>query len=127
MITRCSSRSRIALPPLKERFDRFDEGVEAIIALLSQTVTDYDGQHARLASARCEPKEVLREHCAAVGRDFSEVTCSCQVRAEGDLDALLTTVAGWRDAGADLAVIGLPLHAKPELVGELSAALAPLA
>jgi F420-dependent oxidoreductase-like protein len=161
----------IPLPPLKERFDRFDEGVEAIVALLSQTVTDYDGKYVQLANARCEPKpvqrphppitiggngrkrtlrtaaryaaewnattqdqalytelkEVLREHCAAVGRDFSEITCSCLVRAEGDLDALVTTLAGWRDAGADLAVIGLPLHAKPEFLGELSAALAPLA
>ena len=43
----------IPLPPLKERFDRFDEGVEAIIALLSQTVTDYDGQYVKLTSARC--------------------------------------------------------------------------
>jgi hypothetical protein len=49
------------------------------------------------------------------------------VRSDADLDALVTTLAGWRDAGADLAVIGLPLHAKPEFLGELSAALAPLA
>ena len=111
----------IPLPPLKERFDRFDEGVEAIIALLSQTVTDYDGQYVQAhrapvaspsrcsartrlsplaavaASAPCAPppatprsgtrpprtprstpklREVLRGHCDAVGRDFSEITCS---------------------------------------------------
>ena len=114
----------IPLPPLKERFDRFDEGVEAIIALLSQTVSNYDGTYVQLTNARCEPKpvqrphppitiggngrkrtlrtaaryasewngstqdpaeyaelkEVLREHCAAVGRDFSEITCSILVR-----------------------------------------------
>ena len=45
----------IPLPPLKERFDRFDEGVEAIIALLSQTVANYDGQYVQLTDARCEP------------------------------------------------------------------------
>ena len=161
----------IPLPPLKERFDRFDEGVEAIIALLSQTVANYDGQYVQLTNARCEPKpvqrphppitiggngrkrtlrtaaryaaewnattqdpaeyadlkEVLRGHCAAIGRDFSQITCSCLLRSDGDLDALAATLATWRDAGADLAVIGLPLHAKPGLLGELAATVASLA
>src|SRR6476660_6522254 len=35
----------IPLPPLKERFDRFDEGVEAVLGLLSQETTTYDGQY----------------------------------------------------------------------------------
>src|SRR3954452_9415387 len=118
----------IPLPPLKERFDRFDEGIEAIIALLSQTVSNYDGTYVQLTNARGEPKpvqrphppitiggngrkrtlrtaaryasqwngtaqdpaeyaelkEVLREHCAAVGRDFSEITCSILVRGAGE-------------------------------------------
>jgi F420-dependent oxidoreductase-like protein len=162
----------IPLPPLKERFDRFDEGVEAIIALLSQTVSDYDGTYVQLTNARCEPKpvqrphppitiggngrkrtlrtaaryasewngstqdpaeyaelkEVLRGHCAAVGRDFSEITCSILARGAGeDLAALPETVATWREAGADLIVVGLPLHAKPDYVGQLAEALEPLA
>ena len=149
----------IPLPPLKERFDRFDEGVEAITLLLSQAVSNYSGQYVTLTDARCEPKPVQRpyppitiggngrkrtlrtaarfaaewnattqdkaqyaelkgvlaEHCAAVGRDFGEITCSCLTRLDGeDYDSLLTTLAEWRDAGVDLAVIGLPLHAKPE-------------
>ena len=33
----------IDLPPLKERFDRFDEGVEAIVLLLSQPTTTFPG------------------------------------------------------------------------------------
>jgi F420-dependent oxidoreductase-like protein len=52
----------IDLPPLKERFDRFDEGCEAIIALLSNTESDYDGTYVHLAGARCEPKPVQRPH-----------------------------------------------------------------
>jgi F420-dependent oxidoreductase-like protein len=162
----------IPLPPLKERFDRFDEGVEAITLLLSQTVSNYSGQYVQLTDARCEPKPiqrpyppitiggngrkrtlrtaaryasewnattqdtaqytelkgVLAEHCAAIGRDPAEITCSCLLRWDGvDFDALLSTVTQWRDAGADLAVIGLPTHCKPELLSAMADALRTLA
>ena len=52
----------IDLPPLRERFDRFDEGVEVIIRLLSDTVTTFDGKYLHLTEARCEPKPVQRPH-----------------------------------------------------------------
>ena len=160
------------LPPLKERFDRFDEGLEVITRLLSSTVANYSGEYFTLTDARCEPKPVQRpyppitiggngrkrtlrtaarfasewnattqdmeqytelkgvlaEHCATVGRDFAEITCSSLVRWDGtDLDALRATVTGWRDAGADLAVIGLPTHCKPELLPAMAEALGSIA
>lgn len=52
----------IDLPPLRERFDRFDEGVEAIVLLLSQETSDLDGRYVQLRDARCEPKPVQRPH-----------------------------------------------------------------
>src|SRR5438046_8333730 len=52
----------IELPPLRERFDRFDEGVQAIIGLLSQPTTTLHGRYVRLTDARCEPKPVPRPH-----------------------------------------------------------------
>jgi F420-dependent oxidoreductase-like protein len=52
----------IALPPLKERFDRFDEGVEALVLLLTQEHSDLDGRYVQLRNARCEPKAVQRPH-----------------------------------------------------------------
>jgi F420-dependent oxidoreductase-like protein len=52
----------IDLPPLKERFDRFDEGVEAIVGLLSNTHTTLEGRYVKLTDARCEPKPVQRPH-----------------------------------------------------------------
>jgi F420-dependent oxidoreductase-like protein len=52
----------IALPPMRERFDRFDEGVEAIVSLLSQPVTTFSGKYVQLTSAYCEPKPVQRPH-----------------------------------------------------------------
>jgi F420-dependent oxidoreductase-like protein len=52
----------IDLPPLKERFDRFDEGLEVIRLLLSQEVSDFEGPHFHLRQARCEPKPVQQPH-----------------------------------------------------------------
>jgi len=48
----------IDLPPLKERFDRFDEALDVIDGLLTQEETDYDGKYYKLTAARCEPKPV---------------------------------------------------------------------
>jgi F420-dependent oxidoreductase-like protein len=52
----------IDLPPLKQRFDMFDEACEVIVGLLTNTTTDFEGQHYRLQQARCEPKTVQRPH-----------------------------------------------------------------
>jgi len=52
----------IPLPPLRERFDRFDEGVEAIVSLLSNETTTLGGRYVKLTDARCEPKPVQRPH-----------------------------------------------------------------
>jgi hypothetical protein len=38
-----------------------------------------------------------------------------------------TQAIAWRDAGVDLAVVGLPLHCKPEALAPLAELLAPLA
>ncbi|MDQ1377035.1 MAG: hypothetical protein QOE15_1208, partial [Acidimicrobiaceae bacterium] len=52
----------IELGTLKERFDRFDEAVEVIIALLSNTVSDFHGDYYTLEGARCEPKAIQQPH-----------------------------------------------------------------
>jgi F420-dependent oxidoreductase-like protein len=163
----------IELPPLRERFDRFDEGVEAVIALLSQETTTLQGRYVRLTGARCEPKpvqrphppvtiggrgrtrtlrtaarwaqqwnaitsdpaewaglkQVLVEHCGALGRDPGEITCSVNVRVEGPdgVKRAADLAAAYRDAGADLAILNLPLAADPAILTPLAEALAPLA
>jgi F420-dependent oxidoreductase-like protein len=163
----------IELPPLRERFDRFDEGVEAIVGLLSQPVTTLRGQYVKLTEARCEPKpvqqphppitiggrgpkrtlravarwaqqwnviaespaqwlelkDVLAGHCAAIGRDIDEITCSVNVRvdADKDLGPVVASAAAWRDAGVDLVILNLPQHAKPDSLKPLAEALSPLA
>ena len=165
----------IDLPPLRERLDRFDEGVEAVVRLLSQPTTTFDGRYVKLADARCEPKPVQRpypplviggrgktrtlrtaarwakqwnaitqdpadwlslresllEHCAALRRDPAEITCSVNIRldshSDADLDAAARAAAEYRDAGADLAIVGLPLRATPRVLEPLAARLAALA
>jgi F420-dependent oxidoreductase-like protein len=162
----------IDLPPLRERFDRFDEGVEAIIGLLSNETTTLAGRYVRLTDARCEPKpvqrphppvtiggrgrtrtlrtaarlaqqwnaitpgpedwlslkEALLEHCASIGRDPAEITCSVNVRVEGPdaISRAAEQAAAYRDAGADLAIMNLPLAADPAMIAPLAEALAPL-
>jgi F420-dependent oxidoreductase-like protein len=48
----------IPLGSLKERFDRFDEGLEVITSLLTNEYTDFSGHYYQLVHARCEPKPV---------------------------------------------------------------------
>jgi F420-dependent oxidoreductase-like protein len=163
----------IELPPLRERFDRFDEGVEAIVRLLTQPATTFAGKYIQLTDAHCEPKpiqqphppiviggrgktrtlrttaqwaqqwnaitpdaadwlslkEVLVGHCAQIGRDPAEITCSVNVRLDSadEIESAVRTAAAYRDAGADLAVIGLPLRATPDILRPLADQLAPLA
>ena len=46
----------IPLGTMTERMDRFDEGVEVIVRLLSEDTTSFDGTYYQLQDARCEPK-----------------------------------------------------------------------
>src|ERR1700678_2863288 len=52
----------IDLPPLRERFDRFDEGGQAIISFLTDEVATFEGRYVTLTEARCEPKPLQRPH-----------------------------------------------------------------
>ncbi len=48
----------IELGTMRERMDRFDEGVEVVKSLLSNETTDFAGVFYQLTDARCEPKPV---------------------------------------------------------------------
>jgi F420-dependent oxidoreductase-like protein len=46
----------IDLPPLRERFDRFEEACEVIDLLLTRETSNFVGKYYSLSDARCEPK-----------------------------------------------------------------------
>src|SRR3954453_14037083 len=52
----------IDLPPLRERFDRFDEAVEVIVKLLTETTANFSGKYYKLTEAYNEPKPVQKPH-----------------------------------------------------------------
>jgi F420-dependent oxidoreductase-like protein len=161
----------IELPPLAERFDRFDEAVEVIVKLLTETEASFDGRHYRLADARCEPKavqrphppiviggggekrtlravarfadhwnvpgggvdvfrakrDVLAQHCAAIGRDPAEITTSTHLRLDpANMNALVDEAAEFAEAGLDLGIVYLPPPHTPAVLAPLADALAPL-
>ena len=47
---------------LKDRFDRFDEGCEVIIGLLTEPQFSFAGDHFVITDAYCEPKGVQKPH-----------------------------------------------------------------
>lgn len=52
----------IELPPMRQRFERFEEACEIIVGLLTEPRLSFDGSHYRLVDAPCEPKAVQRPH-----------------------------------------------------------------
>jgi F420-dependent oxidoreductase-like protein len=88
----------IELPPLKERMDRFDEGVEAIVRLLSDETTTLLGRHVRLTEARCEPKPVQRPHPPiAIGGRGRTRTLRTAAKWAQHWNCLVSSPAEWRE------------------------------
>jgi F420-dependent oxidoreductase-like protein len=143
----------IPLGTLKERFDRFDEGLEVISSLLTNEYTDFSGRYYQLTNARCEPKpvqtripiviggggprrtlpaaarwadmwdlvgsdspakwkatnDILDGHCAAIGRDPSEILRSVHLMwpPEAAPSAMAETAAQYAEAGVDQVIFSM--------------------
>jgi F420-dependent oxidoreductase-like protein len=86
----------IRLPPMKERFEQFAEGVEVIVRLLSDTVTDYEGKHFTLQQARCEPKPIQRPHPPiAIGGSGEKKTLRLVAQYAQHWNAIVPGPAEW--------------------------------
>ncbi len=57
----------IELGTLKQRFDRFDEGIEIIVSLLANKVTNFAGSYFTVTEAWCEPKPVQAKIPLVIG------------------------------------------------------------
>ena len=158
---------------LTERFDAFDEGCEAIIALLTNEQTTFTGRTcssptrtatrsrssgrthrsasadrvsaARFARWRASPStgtsraapseqfaaklDVLRGHCADIGRDPVEITVSAHLigaRFGTGLDAVVEEAKRYADAGLDLGLVYLPTPYRADAARRTAAALSDL-
>ena len=88
----------IELPPLRERFDRFDEGVEAIACLLELETTTLAGRYVHLTDARCDPKPVQRPYPPiTIGGRGRTRTLRTAARWAQQWNSLPDNIEEWRD------------------------------
>jgi alkanesulfonate monooxygenase SsuD/methylene tetrahydromethanopterin reductase-like flavin-dependent oxidoreductase (luciferase family) len=86
----------IELGTMKERMDRFDEGLEVIVSLLTNEETTFAGEYYRLSGARCEPKATQEPHPPIViGGSGRKRTLRAVARWAQMWDALLVEPAEW--------------------------------
>ena len=126
----------ITLPPLRERFDRFDEGVEAMIALLTQPTTTYAGRYVQLTEAFCEPKPVQQPHPPIViGGRGPKRTLRTTARYAQQWNAIVADPADWsrlkeilvghcRDLGRDPAEITCSVNVRMDSDADIGKAVA---
>ncbi len=90
----------IRLPPLKERFDQFDEALEVITLLLSSAdgeQVSFTGKHFQLNDAWCEPKPVQRPMPPiAIGGNGEKRTLRSVAKYAHHWNSVLGTVDEWK-------------------------------
>lgn len=80
----------LELGSLKERMDRFDEGVEIISRMLTQETTTFDGRFYQVTDARCEPKGPQQPHAPiAIGGTGEQRTLRAVARWAQMWDSLM--------------------------------------
>ncbi|MDH3679381.1 MAG: TIGR03560 family F420-dependent LLM class oxidoreductase [Acidimicrobiia bacterium] len=87
----------IELGSVKERLDRFEEGVEVIVRLLTQEVTDFSGTYFTITDARCEPKPVQSPVPLLIGGSGKRRTLAIVARWAQKWDAGFGSVSQWRE------------------------------
>ena len=123
----------IELGTLKQRFDRFDEGIEIIRSLLDNKVTNFSGSYFTVTDAWCEPKPVQPKLPIVIGgkgrtrtlrtaarwADQWDMTFPADPSEWRDLDAVLR--AHCDDVGRDQSEITRSVHL-PLTIGDDPAA-----
>ena len=93
----------IGLGTVKERLDRFEEGVEVIVRLLSQEVTDFEGRYYKITDARCEPKGIQRPHPPVlIGGGGRTRTLAIVAKWAQKWDGGFRSVSEWQDTNEAL-------------------------
>ena len=114
----------IDLGSMKERFDRFDEGLEVIVSLLTKEETTFAGDFFRLQGALSEPKATQQPHPPIViGGTGRNRTLRAVARWAQMWDALIVEPGEWtglrevleghcQDVGRDSSEIDCSAHVR---------------
>ena len=88
----------IPLGTLKDRSDRFEEGIEVIVSLLTQTSTNFSGEWFQLENAWCEPKPVQDRIPIVIGGKGKQRTLRTAARFADQWDMTFPSVPReWTD------------------------------
>jgi hypothetical protein len=68
-------------------------------------------------------RDILHQHCEALGRNPSEILLSSHVRFGSDAKATAEQAAALADVGADLSIVYLPPPLDPGVLEPLASAL----
>lgn len=91
-----SAAHGIELGTMKERFDRFDEGLEVIVSLMTNEETNFSGQFYELNGALAEPKSSQKPHPPiCIGGAGRRRTLRAVARWAQMWDALLAEPEEW--------------------------------
>ena len=114
----------LELGSMKERFDRFDEGLEVIVSLLTNEETDFSGEYYQLKGALSEPKASQEPHPPiCIGGAGRKRTLRAVARWAQMWDALLVEPNEWlelrevleshcQDVGRDSSEIDCSVHVR---------------
>lgn len=114
----------IQLGSMTERFDRFEEGLEVIVSLLTNEETDFSGDFYRLRGALSEPKATQEPHPPIViGGTGRQRTLRAVARWAQMWDALMVDTEKWsrlrdvleshcQEVGRDSAEIDCSVHVR---------------
>ena len=81
---------------MKERFDRFDEGLEVIVSLMVSEETDFTGEFYELNGALAEPKSSQKPHPPiCIGGSGRKRTLRAVARWAQMWDALMAEPEEW--------------------------------
>ena len=91
-----SAAHGIELGAMKERFDRFDEGLEVIVSLMVNEETDFAGEFYELNGALAEPKSSQKPHPPiCIGGSGRKRTLRAVARWAQMWDALMAEPEEW--------------------------------
>ena len=126
----------IELGSMKERFDRFDEGMEVIVALLTREQASFSGRYFQLQDAWCEPKPLQDRIPIVIGGKGPKRTLRAVAQFADAWDMPLPDSPGeWLDSdavlrahcedlGRDQSEIRRMIHYQHDPEGDLAAQVA---